>query len=250
MNINKPIKLVLENTRPYSWNMVARLHWTQYDQLMAQHHWLMRSVLTTTVDYFTEPVDIRVVSYFDKRPYDPSNVAVKLYEDGLKNFVIVDDSPKYVRRVSSECHIDRQRPRVEIFIDPATAVHQPIPKNSLVLTIDDFRPQSWNKLLRMSPPQWHTQVLATKNAVISSLNNVEYTMFGERVDIAVNLYSRSKNMDSSNVPLKLFEDGLLKSVIRDDSPRYVRRITTMSAVGSKSKVEIIITPTGERINLR
>lgn len=246
MKANEPIKLVLDYVRPQSWNAIARMHWTQYEQHVAEHHWLMRAAIGQTADYFTKPADISVVSYFDKRPFDSSNVAVKLFEDGLKNFVIVDDDPRYVRRVSSESRIDRKHPRVEIAITPALPVDLPHPPKSMVIVIDGFRPQSWNRLLRMPPLKWHQQVTSTKSAVLGALSGVDLKMFTDRVDIAVNLFVRNKPMDSSNVPLKLFEDGLLRLIIRDDSPKYVRRVTTMSAVSNKPRVEIIITPTGER----
>ena len=65
---------------------------------------------------FSGRVDIAITVYFDKRPYDSDNIASKPYIDGLKGFIIVDDTRKYVRRVSAQSEIDRLHPRVEIDI--------------------------------------------------------------------------------------------------------------------------------------
>ena len=59
-------------------------------------------------------VTIDVVGYFDSRPLDSDNVAVKPFIDGLKGWLLVDDSPKYVGRVSTDSRIDKANPRVEI----------------------------------------------------------------------------------------------------------------------------------------
>jgi hypothetical protein len=61
-------------------------------------------------------VDIEVIGYFDKRPLDSSNIAVKLYEDALKGWLIEDDSLDYVRKVGGESRVDKENPRVEIVL--------------------------------------------------------------------------------------------------------------------------------------
>lgn len=63
---------------------------------------------------FENRVDLEVVVYFKHRPYDSSNIPLKMIEDGLKPYLIKDDSIAYVRRVMAESRIDKERPRVEI----------------------------------------------------------------------------------------------------------------------------------------
>lgn len=59
-------------------------------------------------------VEIEVVGYFDKRPLDADNICSKIYLDSLKGWLIEDDSPKFVDRVSTASRIDKENPRVEI----------------------------------------------------------------------------------------------------------------------------------------
>ncbi len=61
-------------------------------------------------------VAIEVTNYFDKRPLDASNICLKIYEDALKGWLLEDDSPAYVDRVTAISRIDRSNPRVEITI--------------------------------------------------------------------------------------------------------------------------------------
>lgn len=61
-------------------------------------------------------VDLEIVCYFDKRPLDSSNIVAKVFEDALKGWLIVDDSPKWVNRVSTLSQVDKENPRVEIII--------------------------------------------------------------------------------------------------------------------------------------
>jgi Holliday junction resolvase RusA-like endonuclease len=61
-------------------------------------------------------VAIEVTNYFDKRPLDASNICLKIYEDSLKGWLIEDDSPAYVDRVTAISRLDRKNPRVEITI--------------------------------------------------------------------------------------------------------------------------------------
>lgn len=70
-------------------------------------------------------VEIEVVGYFDKRPLDASNIVVKVYEDALKGWLIVDDSPKWVARVSATSRTDKENPRVEIIITEVVPYEQP-----------------------------------------------------------------------------------------------------------------------------
>lgn len=61
-------------------------------------------------------VDLLITAYFDKRPYDSSNICAKLYEDGLKGIVLINDTPKHVGYVATKSEIDKYNPRVEIDI--------------------------------------------------------------------------------------------------------------------------------------
>jgi hypothetical protein len=112
------LHLVLHGVRPPSWNRLKRMNRWQWQSAVEQAKWHIRAALPPGPPVFTGRVDICIVAYFDRKPYDSSNIPLKLYEDGLINLVIPDDSPRYVRRVSTESRVDRQHPRVEILVRP------------------------------------------------------------------------------------------------------------------------------------
>lgn len=124
----KTLKLVLEGERPWSWNkLYAGVHHTQRSKQARHCHDLVGWTLLT-LDYipiFESVVDITVVVYFDKRPFDPDNITAKLYIDGLvKAGVIPDDKKQYVRNVTTRSEVDRDNPRVEILVWPAVDVER------------------------------------------------------------------------------------------------------------------------------
>lgn len=65
---------------------------------------------------FKKKVKAHYVAYFKNRPQDTSNVCEKVYEDALKGFVLIDDSPEYVGIISKESLIGLPE-RMEIIIE-------------------------------------------------------------------------------------------------------------------------------------
>jgi hypothetical protein len=109
--------IVLPGERPQSWNRFnSGVHWTKRKREVDRVHMVVRAALTGDETPYTYPVDIQFVAYFDKRPLDASNLYLKPYEDALKGWLIVDDSPKYVRSVQSISLVDKDNPRMEIVI--------------------------------------------------------------------------------------------------------------------------------------
>ncbi len=122
----KAITIVLPRERPISWNKIYESrHWIFRKNLADSVH---RKVTAAMVDMGIHPmdktkmfqgrVDIVVTAFFDKRPLDSDNIGAKIYIDPLKLVLIMDDNPKYVRRVSSQSEIDRENPRLEIVLTP------------------------------------------------------------------------------------------------------------------------------------
>ncbi|MFW6098191.1 MAG: hypothetical protein ACOC9Z_08935, partial [Chloroflexota bacterium] len=55
--------------------------------------------------------------------------------------------------------------------------------------------------------------------------------------------------DSSNVPLKLYEDGLIGLVIPDDNRKHVRWTATRSEIDrDRPRVEITVRPVKDKTN--
>jgi Holliday junction resolvase RusA-like endonuclease len=82
-------------------------------------HTLIRCVVGPDVETFDVPVQIRVTAHFKHRPLDADNICAKLYIDGLVAAgVIRDDDPKHVVSVTTASYVDREWPRLVIWIQP------------------------------------------------------------------------------------------------------------------------------------
>jgi Holliday junction resolvase RusA-like endonuclease len=115
----RTVTLTLPNEQPISWNkMYAGLHWSKRQTEARRVHLEVRVALDPDEALFDKPVAITVWAYFKNKrvQLDCSNIAAKLYEDGLIGWLIEDDSPQYVRSMTTISLIDRENPRVEIEI--------------------------------------------------------------------------------------------------------------------------------------
>ena len=115
-----PITIVLPGERSISWNSwYSGKHWSQRNAEASRVHELVRRKLYAC-EMLRYPVDITVTVWFDRNPQDCSNIAAKFYEDGLIGILLVDDSTKHVRSMTTKSRIDKINPRVEIRIMEAT----------------------------------------------------------------------------------------------------------------------------------
>lgn len=121
----RTITLMLEGEQPMSWNkMYAGLHWSDRKAEADRVHLAVRVAIDPNEPMFDKPVSITIRAYFKNRrlQLDASNIAAKLYEDGLIGWLIKDDSPQYVRSMTTVSLLDRQNPRIEIEIKEALKV--------------------------------------------------------------------------------------------------------------------------------
>lgn len=110
--------LVLENERPLSWNeLYAGKHWAIRQEKARRAHALVRAALDPEDPPFERPVKITMTAYYAHNPIDASNICSKIYEDGLKGWMIVDDSPEFVYSMTTISRIDKARPRLEIEVE-------------------------------------------------------------------------------------------------------------------------------------
>ena len=115
------MRIVLMDERPTSWNQFyAGQHWSKRVQMAKDKHWLIRTALDPSIQPFTEPVDITITAYFKNKPLDADNICAKLYIDGLCGRVLEDDSPKWVRSVTTSSMLTYGDCFVEIYIEPVT----------------------------------------------------------------------------------------------------------------------------------
>lgn len=114
----EPLHICLRGERPKSWNELKRLDRWRWQDEVDRVKLIMRAALPAMPPVYTGRVDIAVVAYFRGKAFDSDNIPAKLFIDGLINLVIPDDSPRFVRRVSTESRIDRKHPRIEITLTP------------------------------------------------------------------------------------------------------------------------------------
>lgn len=113
------MKIVLPKERPMSNNVFYGLHWAKQNEEAQRAHALVRYSLTRLQRVpFSEKVNIYITAYFKNRPLDSDNIAAKLYVDGLKGYIIHDDTPAYVGFVATKSEVDKENPRVEVKIVP------------------------------------------------------------------------------------------------------------------------------------
>ena len=109
-------KIVLMDERPQSWNTLKRLHWNKWQREVERCKNLIIAAIGPC-NTIQQRVKILVTVYFNKWPYDSSNIPLKLFEDGLVAAgLLTDDSMKYVIVTATRSEIDRNRPRTEIEI--------------------------------------------------------------------------------------------------------------------------------------
>lgn len=110
------IKIIIPKFRPPTWNAIYQSkHWSTRAKLVQMVHgevaFASRGILPLPLGSLH---DVHIDVYFKNRPYDSDNVPIKVFVDGLKGRILKDDTISYIRRVSSESHIDKLNPRVVI----------------------------------------------------------------------------------------------------------------------------------------
>lgn len=80
------------------------------------------------------------------------------------------------------------------------------------------------------------------HAVRAAIDPEQAQVYTERVDIHIHAYYDSKPVDSDNVEIKLYVDGLKGWYIFDDDIKHVRTVSSTAYMADKCRVEIEITP--------
>lgn len=114
------MKIILQNERPISWNIFySGKHWskrakdTQYfHSLFAGEKTLQRNRPVKLVF----PVKIIITAYMSKHLMDPDNICAKVIIDGLKPWLLPDDTYRYIDSVMTKVIKEEKEPRIEIDI--------------------------------------------------------------------------------------------------------------------------------------
>lgn len=113
----------------------------------------------------------------------------------------------------------------------------------VTLILEDEQPMGLNKLItRIHWDERREEVSRVKLMVRAALDPND-PVFDNPVAITVRVYFKNKRvqLDASNVPAKLYEDGLIGWLIKDDKPEFVRSMTTVSLIDRDNpRVEIEI----------
>lgn len=94
----------------------------------------------------------------------------------------------------------------------------------IVIKLAGERPKSWNELKRMNRYTFQREVEAVKWRVYQALQETfgaDIPQFTRPVEMRVTVYFVGRRYDVSNIPEKLYEDGLKGNLIANDSPIYV-----------------------------
>lgn len=100
---------------------------------------------------------------------------------------------------------------------------------------------SWNKFY--SGMHWSKRKAEADRVhlLVRSAIDPNWPMFEAPVEIRITAYFDSRPTDASNICGKIFEDGLVGWLIKDDSPEYVKSFTTASRIDPDNpRVEIEI----------
>lgn len=112
---------------------------------------------------------------------------------------------------------------------------------NLTITVPNYKMPSRNKLYAGGHWSRRSKLAREVHKLVRSYAPSQ--MFTDRVDILVKAYyADNYRRDSSNVDIKIIEDGLKGKVIQDDDTRYVRRVSSEAITGADTnKLEIVIT---------
>jgi len=111
--------IVLKGERPsFSWNQYyAGMHWTKRKKEADRVHEVVQANLPRPCMVYEVLVSVTVTVWFEKNPFDSDNIPAKLYVDGLRGHLLVDDDRRYVKSVKTEAAVDKRNPRTEILIE-------------------------------------------------------------------------------------------------------------------------------------
>lgn len=101
--------LTIPNHRALSWNMLYKTpHWAYRSMIAKDHHDLVKvALIDAGINIFDKksllpfPVTINFVAHYKGQVVDCDNICTKLYIDGLKDILLIDDNPTYVTAVNS-----------------------------------------------------------------------------------------------------------------------------------------------------
>jgi len=102
----------------------------------------------------------------------------------------------------------------------------------VTLILEDEQPMSWNKIYAGLHWSERKEEAARVHLAVRAALDPDLPIFDKPVAITVTAYFKNKRfqLDASNIPAKIYEDGLIGWLIDDDSPQYVQSVTTVSLI--------------------
>lgn len=117
-----------------------------------------------------------------------------------------------------------------------------MPSKKIIFEIPNYKLPSRNKLYAGKHWSVRSKLAREIHKLVASYCPKKQ-MFKKRVDILVKAYYKGNyRRDSSNVDIKIIEDGLKGILIEDDDTRHVRRVASEAIIGANDyKVVIEVT---------
>lgn len=102
-----------------SWNKIYSTQRYFYRKILVDqiHKQVLYALISQKIARFPFKgrVDVVIDAYFKSRPLDPDNIPAKIFIDGAKDYLFKDDTMRFVRKVTTESHIDKPgEERVEL----------------------------------------------------------------------------------------------------------------------------------------
>lgn len=117
-------------------------------------------------------------------------------------------------------------------------------QRTITLTLEGEQPMGLNKLLARNHWTLRDEEVGRVILAVRVALDPDEALFDKPVAITVRAYFKNRRvqLDCSNIPGKLYEDGLIGWLIEDDKPEFVRSMTTVSLIDRQNpRVEIEIT---------
>lgn len=116
----------------------------------------------------------------------------------------------------------------------------------ITITILGERAMSWNAFWSQGT-HWSKRARYQKETQLLVRCNLpeECEMYTVPVDLTVIATFKKNPIDCSNLAIKPFEDALKGWLLRDDDPRYVRSVTTISRKADNDSVTLLLQPVYE-----
>ena len=118
--------------------------------------------------------------------------------------------------------------------------------DALTIVLDGERAPSWNVLYAGQHWSKRKAMRDAAHLVVRAALPPDARLFDAPVDVTVTACYPRQPIDADNVSAKLYLDALKGVILRDDNPRWVRSVTTISKRAKRACVVIQLRPVEDK----